>query len=179
MEEKSLNCSRSIFFFCLKNWYLHDLISLETNIFFVRIWWPQGISFKTEILYWSSSNLHSLTWLKKEFPQCINILEFAILGYNSIAKYKKIQEVVLKSNFNSKGFASVRKRLRTGSRNMWFLNTVITPCWKFEGAYFEQRLVRYFCRKRASAQAFKQHFSTGSHCEWLQLRATLMLASFA
>ena len=27
---------------------------------------------------------------------------------------------------------------------MWFLNTVITPCWKFESAYFEQRLANFF-----------------------------------
>ena len=42
----------------------------------------------------------------------------------------------------------------------------------------EQRLAHYFCRKRASAQAFEQHFPAGSHCQWSQLRATLMLASF-
>ena len=148
MEEKSLNCSRSVFFFCLKNWYLHDLISLETNIFFVRIWWPQGISSKMEILYWSSSNLYSLTWLKKgisPFPQCIDILEFPNLGYSSIAKYKKNSRSYLKIKFQiKKALHRVRRRLRTGSRNMWFLNTVITPCWKFESAYFEQRLANFF-----------------------------------
>ena len=152
---------------------------LRDEYFFGRIWWPQGISFKMEILYWSSSNLHSLTWFKKEFPQCINILKFAILGYSSIAKYKKKSRSYLKIKFQlKKALHRVRKRLRTGSRNMWFLNTVITPCWKFESAYFEQRLAHYFCRKRASAQAFEQHFPAGSHCQWSQLRATLMLASF-
>ena len=118
---------------------------LRDEYFFGRIWWPQGISFKMEILYWSSSNLHSLTWFKKEFPQCINILRFTILGHSSIAKYKKKSRSYLKIKFQlKKALHRVRKRLRTGSRNMWFLNTVITPCWKFESAYFEQRLANFF-----------------------------------
>ena len=72
------------------NWAESWLNFLRDEYFFVRILWPQGIFSKMEILYRSSSNFHSLIWLKKEFPQCINILKFAILGYSSIAKYKKI-----------------------------------------------------------------------------------------
>ena len=120
---------------------------------------------KMEILYRSSSNFHSLIWLKKEFPQCINILKFAILGYSSIAKYKKNLKIYIKIKLQlRKALHRVKERLRTGSRNLWFLNTVNSSCWKFKSAYFEQRLAHYFCRRRVSAQAFKRHFPAGSHC---------------